>query len=142
MRRILAALTAALLATVVTTVVIAEPAHAFGGGCTTVTKSGWNVGVCTSDDGVYMSGDYYINAKPAGASCSLYSEYRRIDYGPIVAGPYPSSPCFLGQHLAVGKYYLRDSPHTYAFYLRVTVWPNGASEPLRFDNSDKPTHCC
>ncbi|MGW3346016.1 hypothetical protein ACWDA3_22130 [Nonomuraea rubra] len=47
-------------------------AMAAGGGCLNYVRSGWNIGVCSSDNGVRVSGDVYINARGSlGSSCVL-----------------------------------------------------------------------
>jgi hypothetical protein len=43
-------------------VLAASPAQAAGGGCNTTTSGyGWNVGVCSGDNGVDITGDFYVN---------------------------------------------------------------------------------
>ncbi|GAA3036275.1 hypothetical protein GCM10020229_54560 [Kitasatospora albolonga] len=67
-RRPLGALVAAV-AVLGTSLVLAAPAEAAGGGCYTppTNSYGWNVGVCSSDNGVTVSGDVYVNQRAAWA---------------------------------------------------------------------------
>ncbi|WP_162907250.1 hypothetical protein [Allorhizocola rhizosphaerae] len=70
-----AVMLAAVIASVVAMVVVANPAHASGGGCSDITQRNWHIGVCSGDDGRFMYPDFYINA-PAPYSGTCTSKVR------------------------------------------------------------------
>ncbi|MCW3838926.1 hypothetical protein ONA70_02300 [Micromonospora yasonensis] len=74
----LAALSAAAITVTAAPVAAqASPGPLAGGGCLT-GGSPWNVGVCSSDNGVTVFGDLYINSRGSlGSSC--YTYYRLLD---------------------------------------------------------------
>lgn len=62
-----------LAAVVAGAIVGAPPASAAGGGCKPYADNGWNISVCSSDNGVRVSGDVYVNRMGSkGRSCAVY----------------------------------------------------------------------
>ncbi|MFI6744114.1 hypothetical protein ACIBI9_65605 [Nonomuraea sp. NPDC050451] len=71
-------------------------AVAAGGGCLNYARSGWNIGVCSSDNGVRVSGDVYINARGSlGSSCVLIFGIFNITRDKTMVST--SVPCSLGR---------------------------------------------
>lgn len=81
----------------------AMPAAAAGGGCSqSPTHSGWQIAVCSSDDGIRVFGNIYINRQGSGVgSCQV--EYRLWDVYNVEPVGFWSSyqSCNLGIHPAI-----------------------------------------
>jgi hypothetical protein len=95
MRRFRALVT---VAAILAAMLIPGPAQAEGGGCgPTRSFDGWSATACSSDDGVFMYPDFYINANPRGYyACQVLTavELNGIHYD-HVGGPYG---CAVGRH--------------------------------------------
>ncbi|GAB1819094.1 hypothetical protein [Herbidospora sp. RD11066] len=73
------AMAAASIATLLATALPSSPAAAAGGGCATKTGSGWNIGICTADNGVTVFADLYVNARGSiGSTCQILRWIRRF----------------------------------------------------------------
>ncbi|MFB9370741.1 hypothetical protein ACWCYY_34715 [Kitasatospora sp. NPDC001664] len=120
-RRPLGALVAAV-AVLGTSLVLAAPAEAAGGGCYTppTNSYGWNVGVCSSDNGVTVSGDVYVNQRGSlGSSCRVsYGLYDETDQK-YVALSDKYQACYTGRHPAIHA--TKVPGHNYRNYAGVVV---------------------
>lgn len=77
---------------------MAPAASAAGGGCNTTTQNGWNVGVCSSDNGVRVSGDLYVNRRGSlGSTCIVKYGIWDENLGGYVQLS-PNQSCYLGRH--------------------------------------------
>jgi hypothetical protein len=95
--RIAAMAGAALALTVAAGVLAPTMASAAGGGCTTNSQNGWNIGACQSDDGVHVYADLYVNWQGnLGSSCKIRSEV--IDYNTNQNWDFIYYSCSVGRH--------------------------------------------
>lgn len=80
-----------------------SPAMAAGGGCTDYIRSGWNVGVCSSDNGNTVFGDVYVNARgPLGSVCNVLYRIIYLDNSGNWRNTSPKRDgCHLGRHSAI-----------------------------------------
>jgi hypothetical protein len=81
-QRILSATVASVLLAFGAVTAVAAPANAAGGGCLPYTKGGWKISVCSSDNGVQVSADIYMDAVGSG-SCSVAYRIWNITDGTI-----------------------------------------------------------
>ncbi|SNS74697.1 hypothetical protein SAMN05421812_101634 [Asanoa hainanensis] len=79
---------------------IASPASAAGGGCFTAVRSGWNIGVCSSDNGSSVFGDIYINSRGTFSSCSVSYKLVTSNSGTLLKQRGNHS-CTTGHHSAI-----------------------------------------
>jgi hypothetical protein len=74
------------------------PAHAGGGGCLPKTMNGWSASACSSDNGVRVSGDLYLDVVGGyGGECEIYYDLWDDTSHRIVAHAGPQG-CYLGRH--------------------------------------------
>ncbi|SCF46438.1 hypothetical protein [Micromonospora mirobrigensis] len=84
------------LATVAGLAITPSPAMAYGGGCTDYSRNGWNVGVCSSDNGIRVYGDIYVNTRGSlGGRCSIVMGLFKSG-GSLVASR--TDGCYSGHH--------------------------------------------
>ena len=97
----------------------APAANAAGGGCITNSQGSWNVGVCSSDNGVRVFGDLYINRRGSlGSRCTVSYELEDMSTDRIVARSGPQT-CFLGRHPEISA--PKQPGHEYINIARVKV---------------------
>jgi hypothetical protein len=97
----------------------APAANAAEGGCNTNSQGSWNVGVCSSDNGVRVFGDVYINRRGSlGSRCTVSYELEDLSTDRIVARSGNQS-CFLGRHPAISA--PKQPGHAYINTARVKV---------------------
>lgn len=72
------------------------PASAAGGGCLNYGRA-WTIGVCSSDNGVRVSGDVYITKVGTGSPCTLYYGIYDETLGKFVETSDFQS-CYSGRH--------------------------------------------
>jgi hypothetical protein len=86
---------------------LASPANAAGGGCNTYTQTpggtvGWNIGVCSSDNGRTVYGDGYLNNRgsvgPTGCNVTLQVVDITEGYAVKVQR---TDGCYTGHHPAI-----------------------------------------
>jgi hypothetical protein len=129
LRGTIATVAAAAAAALAATLTVAAPAQAAGGGCNTYTRNGWNVGACSSDNGVRVSGDAYINQRGSlGSNCwvryGIYDETIQ-DYVALTG----KQSCYTGRHPEIHA--TKVPGHEYRNYVGVvvdnrTVWYDGS----------------
>lgn len=115
---------AALAAVTVTAGVAVSPlsASASGGGCIDYIKNGWNIGVCSSDNGTKLFGDMYVNTRGSlGSTCYIYIELIQVS-GNVGKGN-RTDGCSSGHHPALSA---TMTGHTY--YTRAKVVVNGVTK--------------
>ncbi|MGW2398111.1 hypothetical protein ACWCYY_16345 [Kitasatospora sp. NPDC001664] len=116
MRRILGAVAAvglALVGVAGTTV----PAEAAGGGCNSYGRT-WRIAVCSSDNGVRVSADVYLNSQGTSGSCYLsYKIWDETDLSWLQSSG--SQPCYLGRHPEIHT--PKEPKHKYHTYAEVVV---------------------
>lgn len=84
----------------------ASPAMAAGGGCSTTTQNGWRVATCSSDNGVRVYGDVYIEKQGSlGSLCQLtyyLEQWTAAGWSKIYVA---TEHCNIGHHpaLSTGK---------------------------------------
>jgi hypothetical protein len=134
----------AALVLVIGAVGLAAPAQASGGGCyTPASQNGWNIGVCTSDDGVYVYGDFYINTvgTGSGSSCHSYLDIWDATADMNLTGN-DWKGCAPGHHtwssVGTGKVKMHAG-HKYYAWVDI-VWNGWTAFSAR--NNSKPTVCC
>ncbi|MFG2052369.1 hypothetical protein ACGFIW_33670 [Micromonospora sp. NPDC048935] len=91
----------ALTSLVTTAGLIGRPSSAMasGGGCIDYSKNGWNVGVCSSDNGSRVYGDIYVNARGSlGSSCYITFYINKSGGG--LASNVRHDGCYSGHHSA------------------------------------------
>lgn len=100
---------------------LAAPARAAGGGCYTppTNSYGWNVGVCSSDNGVRVSGDVYVNQRGSlGSSCRVtYGIWDETDQKYVALSGNQS--CYTGRHPEIHA--TKVPGHGYRNYAGVVV---------------------
>lgn len=114
-------------------VIPASPAMASGGGCKDHIKNGWNVGVCSSDNGVRVYGDFYVNTRGSlGSECYIVVWLMYGTSGDdlgyrtdgCASGHHPASsavmPAYRGPYYTLANVFVNDkivlagaSPYTY-----------------------------
>jgi hypothetical protein len=105
-----------------------SPAMASGGGCIDHSNVGWNVGVCSSDNGVSVYGDIYVNRRGSlGSSCYIRFEILQHNVFGWVPITGRTDGCYAGRHSRIS---VRPSSGTFTFMefhtsMRVVV--NGAT---------------
>ena len=103
-----------------------SPAAAAGGGCIDAVGNGWNVGVCSADDGVTVFADIYVNARGSlGSSCYIERYIARYSGSGTFEGAFSlrTDGCAAGHHSAITTPKL--SGKLYRQYARVVV--NGST---------------
>ncbi|MGY0235157.1 hypothetical protein [Longispora urticae] len=127
----LAALASALLA---------SPAQASGGGCNDITQNGWHLGVCSSDNGVTMYPDYYINAAPSwSGSCTSKSRWEIWQNGSIVGySSWANAGCARGHYTRNGVS-IEGRSSSLEFRTRVQISLNGSTV---YNGVGPATRCC
>lgn len=74
----------------------AGPAAAADGGCLDYAANGWSIGVCSSDNGVRVSGDVYVNARGSlGSACGVNFGIYDLTLGRYMTTT--ATPCTLGR---------------------------------------------
>jgi hypothetical protein len=123
-------------------VFVAPPANAYGGGCYDVPpQNGWVVSVCSSDDGIWMYPDYYINARGLGAGACAFSRGRVEDGNGLPYSDWRNSNCGPA-HITLPSVYLRDK--TTGLRTRVEIWVRSLSGATYrvFNAYGFFTYCC
>lgn len=86
----------ALVASMITVGLVSTPASAGGGGCRSASWGGWSVSVCSSDNGVRVSGDVYVNTQGSGVCVLVYSIWDiTTNQQKVSASP---QACYPGRH--------------------------------------------
>lgn len=128
--RLLVAITA-----VVGMTFVAGPAQASGGGCSDKTQGGFAIGVCSSDDGVYMYRDFYINSASWSGTC--YSRGRVVQSDGNNSG-WTNGGCTVGRWVGP-KWAILGVPNSVTIRHHVQVIVNGS---VVFDHYGPITRCC
>ncbi|GII22791.1 hypothetical protein Pme01_23880 [Planosporangium mesophilum] len=91
-----------------------SPASAAGGGCSTYVRNGWNIGVCSSDNGATVFGDVYVNARGSlGSSCYIYFSLNKDSLGGGDVAKRQDG-CYSGRHGAISAPMSKGTYYTYA----------------------------
>jgi hypothetical protein len=117
---------------------IASPAQASGGGCSTVTQGGFNIGVCSGDDGVWMYPDHYINSKASGANDSNCHTQSRVEGSNGTVTNWSIGGCSTG-HWDQPNWKIQGYSSSIGWRNRVEVIYNGTKV---YDHYGPATHCC
>ncbi|MEU7757189.1 hypothetical protein [Micromonospora sp. NPDC049171] len=84
-------------------------AHAGGGGCIDYSRNGWNIGVCSGDNGRTVFGDLYVNARGSlGSVCTISITIVNSAGTPVKNR---NDGCYAGHHPAI-DYPLNAKYHT------------------------------
>ncbi|MEU1844388.1 hypothetical protein [Micromonospora sediminicola] len=122
---------AALSGIAVATSLMVAPtaAHAAGGGCIDYIKNGWNIGVCSGDNGSTIFADLYVNVRGSlGSSCYVNIFIVNSSGTPVESR---TDGCYAGHHPAI-TYPLNGKYHTVGRVVVNGVIKVGGSSPTTY----------